>query len=88
MKVLIDVMNESFATKADIKELDMKIESVAQRLDSKIESEVQRLDSKIEKVDSKIDLLEYKLVFKLGALMVVLGTFSTGILGAVIKFSH
>jgi hypothetical protein len=59
MKILIDVMNENFATKSDIKELDMKI-----------------------------DMLEYKLVFKLGALATVLVTFATGVLSAVIKFSH
>jgi hypothetical protein len=55
VKVLIDVMNENFAAKSDIRELDLKLDSVAQRLESK--------------VDSAIRELEYKMTIKLGTMM-------------------
>jgi hypothetical protein len=75
-RVLIDVMNENFATKPDIKELDLKvgaaiqkldskIEAAVEKLDSKIDSVVERLDSAVERLDSKIDSVAYRLDAKI-----------------------
>ena len=36
VKLLIEVMNENFATKSDLKEIDLKLDSVAQRLEATI----------------------------------------------------
>jgi hypothetical protein len=85
VRVLIDVMNENFATKSDIKELDLKIDSAVQKIDSKIESVTQRLDSKIDsvaqKLDSRIDSAEYRLTIKLGAMLTIV----VGVMTAIIK---
>lgn len=64
MRILIDVMNENFATQADIKELELKLESSTLQL----ESSMQRLETK---VDSAIKELDYKLTIKLGAMITV-----------------
>jgi hypothetical protein len=91
MKILLDVMNENFATKIDIKELDAKIgsetqklESMISRLESRVTTEIQRVENKIEKIDSKIEMMEYKLIFKLGSLIVI----STGVMATILKFSR
>ncbi len=57
MKLLIDIMNENFATKSDMKELEL-------RLDSRIHS----LELKTE---SGFKELEYKLTIKLGTMITV-----------------
>jgi polyhydroxyalkanoate synthesis regulator phasin len=74
MRVLIDVMNENFATKHDVSELSAKIDSVKNELNSKIDSSVQRLDS-------KIDALEYKLTIKLGTIT----TIAIGVTATLLK---
>ena len=58
MKLLIDIMNENFTTKSDLKELEL-------RLDSRIHS----LELKTE---SGFKELEYKLTIKLGIKMKLL----------------
>jgi hypothetical protein len=82
--ILIDAMNDNFATKSDIKELDSKIDSAVKELDSKIDSTVKELNSKIDsavkELNSKIDSnalkfesslreMEYKLTIKLGTML-------------------
>jgi hypothetical protein len=61
VKVLIDVMNDNFATKSDLKELDLKLESSIQSLSAKIDSVEKRLEAKI---DARADSLEQKFDLK------------------------
>jgi outer membrane murein-binding lipoprotein Lpp len=89
VKVLIDMTNENFATKADVsaavQTLNAKIDLGVQTLNAKIDSSVQMLDSKIEKLDTKIETglreMEYKLTIKLGTLM----TLAIGVTATVVK---
>ncbi len=69
MKVLIDVMNENFATKSDVKELDLKLDSTAQRLESKISAVEAKLDSVALRFESSLREMEYKLTIKLGTMI-------------------
>jgi hypothetical protein len=57
MKVLIDVMNENFATKSDIHELDAKIDS--------------KIDSLGQKMESGFREMEYKMTLKLGTISTI-----------------
>jgi hypothetical protein len=100
MKVLIDVMNENFATKSDIQEmrqelksdihaLNLKIDSAVERLDQKIDSTAQRLDSKI---DSKIDSLAQKMEsgfremeYKMTLKLGTISTIAIGVTATVLK---
>jgi hypothetical protein len=85
MKVLIDVMNENFATKSDIHELNAKIDSAVQRLDQKIDSTAQKLDSKIDSLAQKMESgfreMEYKMTLKLGTI----STIAIGVTATVLK---
>jgi len=57
-------MNENFATKSDLKELE-------QRLDHRFQILTQAIESRFQSVDSRFQELEYKLTIKLGTMMVV-----------------
>jgi hypothetical protein len=74
MKVLIDVMNENFATKSDMKELELKLDSSVVRLESKIDSTVQKFESAIRE-------MEYKITIKLGAML----TLAIGVTATIVK---
>lgn len=60
VKVLIEVMDQNFMTKADLKELEFRIDS-----------RFLEVDSKFSKMESKFQELEYKLTVKLGAMLTV-----------------
>ena len=81
MKLLVETMNENFATKADFKEMEWRMNAMETRLESKI----QGLDSKIQVLDTKLDSnlkeLEYKLTIKLGTMM----TIAIGVTGTLVK---
>ena len=74
VKVLIDVMNENFATKSDIKELDLRLDSSVQRLDSKMDASVHRLEGMMRE-------MEYRLTIKLGTML----TLAIGVTATVVK---
>ena len=57
MKVLIDVMNENFATKSDMKELEVVLKADMKELDVGLRSAIRELD--------------YRLTIKLGTMMTV-----------------
>ena len=57
MKVLIDVMNENFATKSDLKDLELEMKSGFKETNFRLESVIRELD--------------YKLTIKLGAMLTV-----------------
>jgi hypothetical protein len=78
MKVLIDVMNENFATKSDIHELHLKIDSSIQRLDAKIDS---KIDSLEQKMASGFREMEYKMTLKLGTI----STIAIGVTATILK---
>jgi hypothetical protein len=82
VKVLIDVMNQSFATKADFREIDLKLDSSVQRLEAKIDSVEQRLEAKI---DSSLEKLEYKLMLKLGTMLGAMLTLGLGLTATIVK---
>ena len=55
VKLLIEVMNENFSTKSDLKETELKIES--------------KLESKFNSLEAALRELEYKMTIKLGAML-------------------
>ena len=57
LKLIIDIMNENFATRADLKELELTLTN--------------RTDSLELKIDARLKELEYKLIIKLGTMMTV-----------------
>ncbi len=82
MRILIDVMNENFATQSDLKETEMKLESVIlgvksdlketeMRFESNLKETEMRLESLIVANKSEIKELDYKLTIKLGTMMTV-----------------
>jgi hypothetical protein len=82
VRVLIDVMNENFATKSDLREIDLKLDSSVQRLEAKIDSVEQRLEAKI---DSSLEKLEYKLTLKLSAILGAMLTLGLGLTATIVK---
>ena len=97
MKLLIDIMNENFATKSDLMEMGLRLESRIQNIDSRfpsLDSKFQALDSKIQnlessltyKMDSGFKELEYKLTIKLATIMGAMMTLAIGIIATLIKF--
>jgi hypothetical protein len=58
-------MNDNFATKSDLKELDLKLESSIQSLSAKIDSVEKRLEAKI---DARADSVEQKFDLKFEAM--------------------
>lgn len=78
MKLLIDIMNENFATKSDLKELELRLESKLHATESRLESRVHSLELKTE---SGFKELEYKLTIKLGTMM----TLAIGVTATLVK---
>jgi hypothetical protein len=74
MRVLIDVMNDNFATKSDLNELRMAAKFDLAELEL-------RLDSKFERVDSNLRELEYRLTIKLGTML----TLAAGVTLTLVK---
>ena len=74
MKLLIDIMNENFATKSDLKELEF-------RLESKLHGTESRLESRMQSLESGMKELEYKLTIKLGTMM----TLAIGVTATLVK---
>jgi predicted ribosome quality control (RQC) complex YloA/Tae2 family protein len=65
MKVLIDVMNENFATKLDIHELKNELNA---KIDLAVEKLDQKIDSLGQKMESGFREMEYKMTLKLGTI--------------------
>jgi hypothetical protein len=84
LKLLVDTMNENFATKADFKELKWEMQSVETRLDSKILALDSKFESKFQSLESSIKEMEYKLTIKLGTMMAL----SIGITGTLVTLLH
>jgi len=78
MKLLIDVMNENFATKSDLKS---EVASLKSELKSDIASLRSELKSDITSVKFDMKELEYKLTIKLGTMM----TLAIGITATLVK---
>jgi DNA polymerase III delta prime subunit len=74
MKVLMDVMNENFATKSDLKELEYSLRSDFAELKAEVKSDINGLKSEIKE-------MEYKLTIKLG----VMTTISIGAMATLMK---
>ena len=78
-------MNEKFATNADIKETELKLESkldyVVQKLESAILTTRKESELKFEKLESSIREVEYKMTIKLGAMM----TIAIGVTATLVK---
>lgn len=92
VKLLIEVMNENFATKSDLNETELKLSSAILavksdlretklELESKIDSVDQKLDSVVQKFDSSIREVEYRLTIKLGTMM----TLAIGVTATLMK---
>lgn len=78
LKVLIEVMNENFATKSDLRELEQRMDAKFQAVDNRfqvltqiMESRFQAVDARFSAVDARFQELEYKLTIKLGTMMIV-----------------
>jgi chaperonin cofactor prefoldin len=92
VKLLIEVMNENFATKSDLTEAAHKIEtrikdleSTTKELDGRMGSQFKEVTSAIQSLEHKHDSsareLEYKLTIKLGAFL----TLAVGTTAAIVK---
>ena len=92
LKLLIEVMNENFATKSDLKETELRLESAILATKSDLKESELRLESAIfatrsdlnavaQKLDSSIREVEYKMTIKLGAMM----TLAIGITATLVK---
>ena len=64
LRLLVETMNENFAIKSDLKELEWKLESKINTMES-------RLDLRIQSLESSIKEMEYKLTIKLGSMMAI-----------------
>lgn len=64
VNLLVDVMDQNFATKADLKDLE-------HRMDIRFSDLKSEMDLRFSKVESKFQELEYKLTIKLGAMLTV-----------------
>jgi hypothetical protein len=82
LRVLIEVMNENFATKTDLqvglKDLEHRMDNRFQVLTQVMESKFQAVDNRFQMVDtrfvameSRFQEMEYKLTIKLGTMMVL-----------------
>ena len=74
VKLLIDVMNENFATKSDLKETETRLTSAI--LDTRKEA-----DFKFERLEASIREVEYKMTIKLGTMM----TLAIGVTATLMK---
>lgn len=72
--IMTQLVENTLVTKADLRELEYKLEH---RMD--------KLENKIDKLENNIDKLSYELILKLGGLMVVLIGVSTALLGFLMK---
>src|SRR5262249_26828719 len=64
VKLLIDVMNENFATKSDLKETEMRLSASIHAVETKLDSSEMRMNASMRE-------LEYKLIIKLGTLFTI-----------------
>jgi hypothetical protein len=95
--VIVDLMHDSVATKADVQALggELRAESAATRSELKAElatqingvrgllaSETARLDARIERLDGTVKAQPNAIMLRLGTLMVVL----TGIILAALRY--
>ncbi|HYW75487.1 MAG TPA: hypothetical protein VFA48_02530 [Gammaproteobacteria bacterium] len=100
-KGLVQLVESQFATRADMRDLDHKIDGVEERLslridgiDAKIDGVEQRLDAKIDgveqRLDAKIDGVEKSLNAKFDTTMWALGLMiaAFGILTSVLSVLH
>ena len=76
MKLLIDIMNENFATKSDIEKFATKAD---------LKDVEYKLEFKIQSLESSLKEMEYKLVIKLGTMMGAMLTLSLAITATLIK---
>ena len=81
LMLLIDAMNENFATKSDLKTLGFELDTKIQSLENRIQTLELKMDAKFMEVDAKFLEFEHRIVLKLGTLMVTLMT----VLFALIK---
>lgn len=83
---IFDAIHESVATKADLERLEAATKTELQRIEAALRADLQRLevhvDSQIAALRSEIALLEYRLLTRLGGLMVVL----FGLLFAALRY--
>ena len=86
VKMLIDLMNENFATKSDLNVMELALRSDMKAIENSLRSEMKAsensLRTEIKAVETSVRELEYKLTNKLGAMMVV----GIGIIATLIKF--
>jgi len=85
VKILIEVMNESFATKSDLKEIEFKLDSLAAAARSGIKELEFKLDSTASRLESTVRETEYKLTIKLGTLLGTLTTIAIGVTATLVK---
>lgn len=75
VKILIDVMNENFATKPDLKELELLMKSDLKEFELSIRTDLNKLESTMNSgfKDYRVEMreLEYRLTIKLGTLFTV-----------------
>jgi hypothetical protein len=99
MKVLMEVMNENFATDSKLRETefalrsDLKnVESVIKDTETRLRSEIKELGnelrSEMKDLRSEMKELEYKLTIKLATIMGAMMTLAIGATATVLKLLH
>jgi hypothetical protein len=79
VKLLIDVMNENFATKSDLKQVETNLESSIRTLEIKFDL---NLASTAQRFESALKESQYQMTIKLGTLM----TLGVGLVAVLVKF--
>ncbi len=81
LKILIEVMDESFATKSDLLITKSDLETQIRAVRTDLSAEIQLVRSEIQSVRSDLKTLESTLTIRLGSMMVI----GLGVITALIK---
>ena len=87
IQIISEVLEEELATKRDVENIQNDIHVLSTRvdkMDDRMSSLEKRLDSFEHRVDEKFEQFEYKIVFKLGSLMVLLFGSTVGVITQII----
>lgn len=71
VKLLIDVMNDNFATKSDLNEVKMNLSVALSETEKRLSSTILTVQSDFKELKSFIREVEYKMTIKLGTMMVI-----------------
>ena len=79
VKLLMEILKENLASKSDLKEVKTSLQNDLREVKTSLQNEIKEVETRLQnemnvrfiQMDHKIDSLESKLIFKLGALMII-----------------